>query len=92
VAGVDWRWLEAALGQRRSEIVYINLDGDLMAVAVDTHTGFQIGTPRRLFASNLAGMGRVRRSQTLSRGRAFTRRRRSAAQGGHGVDAMNLVC
>ena len=32
-----------------SEIVYINLDGDLMAVAVDTRNGFQIGSPRRLF-------------------------------------------
>ena len=31
------------------EIVYVNLDGDLMAVAVDTRNGFQIGAPRRLF-------------------------------------------
>jgi Tol biopolymer transport system component len=31
------------------EIVYINLDGDLMAVAVDTRSGFQVSSPRRLF-------------------------------------------
>jgi dipeptidyl aminopeptidase/acylaminoacyl peptidase len=31
------------------EIVYINLDGDLMAVSVDSRGGFQIGAPRRLF-------------------------------------------
>ncbi|HKW13195.1 MAG TPA: hypothetical protein VJS69_01795, partial [Candidatus Krumholzibacteria bacterium] len=31
------------------EIVYMNLDGDLMAVAVDTRDGFQVAAPRRLF-------------------------------------------
>jgi hypothetical protein len=31
------------------EIVYIDLDGDLIAVAVDTQNGFKIATPHRLF-------------------------------------------
>jgi dipeptidyl aminopeptidase/acylaminoacyl peptidase len=31
------------------EIVYTNLDGDLMSVQVDTQTGFHTATPRRLF-------------------------------------------
>jgi eukaryotic-like serine/threonine-protein kinase len=31
------------------EIVYINLDGDLLAVAVDSRNGFQVAAPRRLF-------------------------------------------
>ena len=31
------------------EIVYINLDGDVMAVPVETQNGFRIGTPHRLF-------------------------------------------
>jgi dipeptidyl aminopeptidase/acylaminoacyl peptidase len=31
------------------EIVYMNLDGDLMAVAVNSGNGFEIAAPRRLF-------------------------------------------
>ena len=60
------RWNEAPLGSIRNELFYIDLEGYLMAVPVQTRSGFASGAPKRVFHARYHSLDELGRSYDVS--------------------------